>query len=252
MTAIARWLVLVLIGSVGWPSASLAAEVKVLSAGATRTLVRDLAVAFQAETGHTVALTFGTAAVVEQKLVAGEPADVVIVPDEELGDIAGQGLVTLASKVDVGRSGLGVGVREGAPLPDVSTAEALKQTLLKAKSLVYVEGTTSGRHIAQVLQRLGIAEAVKGKTRLLPGGRPADLVASGEIELVVHRISEILPVRGVKLAGPLPRELQKVTTYSAVLSARSPAPELGRAFIRLATSPAFKARLAAVGLDYRE
>jgi molybdate transport system substrate-binding protein len=252
MTAIVRWLLLALISNVGWPGASPAAELKVLSAGATRTLVRDLAVAFQAETGHTVALTFGTAAVVEQRLVAGEPADVVIVPDEELGDIVGQGLVTLASKADVGRSGLGVGVREGSPLPDVSTSEAFKQTLLKARSLVYVEGTTSGRHITQVLQRLGVAEAVKGKTRLLSGGRPADLVASGEIELVVHRISEILPVKRVKLVGPLPKELQKVTTYSAVLSARSPAPELGRAFIRLATSPAFKARLAPVGLDYRE
>jgi molybdate transport system substrate-binding protein len=247
-----RWLGLVLVGAVAWPSAAAADEVKVLSAGATRTLVRDLAVAFQAETGHTVKLTFGTAAVVEQKLSAGEPADVVIVPDEELGDIVGQGLVTPGTKTDVGRSGLGVGVREGAPLPDVSTTEAFKQTLLRAKSLVYVEGTTSGRHIAQVLQRLGIAEAVKGKTRLLPGGRPADLVASGEVELVVHRISEIVPVRGVKLVGPVPKELQKVTTYSAALGARSTAPELGRAFIQLAASPAFKSKRAAVGLDYRE
>ena len=119
-------------------------------------------------------------------------------------------------------------------------------------SLVYVEGTTSGRHFEQVLRDLDIAEPVSDKARRLSGGRPAELVATGEIELVVHQMSEIIPVKGVALVGPLPRELQNVTTYSAGLPSRSTAPEQGRKFIGFATSPAFKAKLAAAGLDYRE
>jgi molybdate transport system substrate-binding protein len=252
MMTMARWLGLALIGILGWPGALSAADVKVLSAGATRTIVTDLAAAFQAETGYTVTVTFGTAAALREKLVAREACDVVIVPDDVLDDMIAKGLVTAGSRRDVGKSGMGVGVREGAPRPDISTPEAFREALLKAQSLVYVEGTTSGRHFAQVIQRLGLSQALRGKTRLLSGGRPADLVAMGEIEMVVHQISEIVPVKGVSLVGPLPRELQKVTTYSAGLPTHSGSPELGRALVRFLTVPAFKARLAAAGLDYQD
>src|SRR5438445_10029828 len=113
--------------------------------------------------------------------------------------MARQGAVTPGTRTDIARTGMGVGVREGAPKPDISTPEAFKQTLLAAKSIVYVDpaqGATSGIHFASVLQRLGIAEAVKAKTKLVPGGYPAELVAKGEAELVAHQISEILPVKG--------------------------------------------------------
>ena len=103
-----------------------------------------------------------------------------------------------------------------------------------------------------MLQRLGIAEAVQGKTLLVPGGYAAEKVAQGEAELVVHQISEILPVKGVTLVGPLPKDLQKITIYSAGLAARSAAPEAARAFIAFVARPAFKAKFAAAGLDYRE
>src|SRR3989475_2431656 len=119
---------------------------------------------------------------------------------------------------------MGVGVREGAPRPDISTPEAFKQAVLAAKSLTYVDpaqGATSGIHFASVLQRLGIADAVKSKTTLVPGGYPAELVAEGKVELVAHQISEILPVKGVTFVDPLPRELQKVTTYSAGRAAKA-------------------------------
>jgi molybdate transport system substrate-binding protein len=241
-----------LVGSSGTAGAD---EVKVLSAGAVRSIITDLAEAFRSETGHTVALTFGTVGVVRQKLAAGEPADVVIMTDAAIEALAQEGAVRPGTRTDIGRTAMGVGVRDGAPRPDISSSEALKQTLLAAKSLVYVDpaqGATSGIHFASVLQRLGIAEAVKQKTRLVPGGYPAELVARGDVELVAHQISEIIPVKGVTLVGPLPRDLQKFTVYSAGLVTQSGAPETGRAFVAFVTRPSFKSKFAAAGLDYRE
>lgn len=231
-----------------------AAEVKVLSAGAVKTVVTDLAEAFRQETGHTVQLTFDTVGALRQR-AAAEPADVLILTDAAIDDLARQGIVVAGTRTDIARVGIGVAVRQGAPLPDISTPDALKQTLLAVKSLVYVDparGATSGIHFAAVLQRLGIADAVKDKTLLWPGGFAAEAVARGQAELCVHQISEILPVPGVTLVGPLPKDLQKVTTYSAGLAARSAAPDAARAWLAFLARPAFKAKFAAAGLDYKE
>jgi molybdate transport system substrate-binding protein len=240
-----------------WAGAAFAraAEIKVLSAGAVKDIVTDLSEAFRQETGHTVVLTTGTAGGIRQKVTAGDPADVVIVTDTVLAQLATAGLVVADSRADVARTGIGVAVREGAPLPDISTPEAFKRTILAAKSIVYLDpasGATSGVYFAGVLQRLGIADAVKDKTVLWPGGFAAEAVAKGQAALCVHQISEILPVKGVTLVGPLPRDLQKVTTYSAALSTRAAAPAEARAFIAFVTRLSFKPKFAAAGLDYRE
>ena len=256
MSAVMRrmlgWLVAVVIVVGAGPAA--AAEIKLLSAGAVRAIVTELAQAFEKETGHKVIPTFGTVGVVRQKLAA-EPVDLVIMSDTAIDDAIKQGSVVAGSRADIARTGIGVAVREGAPRPDVSTSEALKQALLAAKSIVYVDpaqGGTSGIHFAGVLQRLGIAEAVKPKTTLVPGGYPAELVAKGEVELVVHQISEILPVKGVTLVGPLPRDVQKITTYSTGLPTKAEAVEPARAFVTFLTSASVKPKFAAAGLDYRE
>jgi molybdate transport system substrate-binding protein len=216
--------------------------------------VTEMARAYEQETGNTVILTFGTVGVVRQKM-AVEPADVVIMTDVAVDDSSRQGAVVAGSRVDIGRTGIGVGVREGAARPDISSSEAFKQALLAARSIVYVDpaqGATSGIHFASVLERLGIADAMKPKTTLVPGGYPAELVARGQAEMVVHQISEIAPVKGVILVGPLPKELQKVTTYAAGVAAKSAAPELARGFIAFLSRPTFKARLVEAGLDYRD
>jgi molybdate transport system substrate-binding protein len=231
-----------------------AAEVKVLSAGAVRSIVTELARAYETETGNTVALAFGTVGLVRQKLTS-DPVDVVIMSDTALDDAIARGSVAADSRTDIARTGMGIAVKEGAPKPDIATPEALKQALLAAKSIVYVDpaqGATSGIHFASVLQRLGIADAVKSKTTLVPGGYPAELVAEGKVELVAHQISEILPVKGVTLVGPLPRELQKVTTYSAGRAVKAADIELARGFIAFLARPAFRAKFAAAGLDYKE
>ena len=230
------------------------AEVTLISAGAVRAVVSGLAEAFAQESGHSVKATFGTVGVVRQKL-ATEPADVVIVSDTAIDELMKQNAVVPGSRTDIARAGVGVGVREGAPTPDISTPEAFKQTLLAAKSLVYVDpaqGATSGFHFAGVLQRLGIADAVKGKTILWPGGYAAEAVAKGDAEVVVHQISEILPVKGVTLVGPLPRDLQKITIYAAGIAGKSTVPDAAKTFVAYLARPMSKAKFAAAGLDYKE
>ena len=238
-----------------WASAAQAAEIKVLSAGAMKSVVTDLADAFRQETGHTVVMSSGTAGEIRQKVTAGDPADVIFVTDTVVEQLAANNMVAADSRADIARTGIGVAVREGTPAPDISTPEALKQTILAAKSIVYTNpamGATGGMHFAAVLQRLGIADAVKDKTVLWPGGYAAEALLKGQADLCVHQISEILPVKGVTLVGPLPRELQKITTYSAALSSRASTPDVARAFITFASRASFKPKLAAAGLDYRE
>ena len=232
-----------------------AAELKVMSAGAMKTIVTELGAEFTRETGHTLALTTGTVGQLRDKILAGEAADVVVMSDTVIDQLIGQGQLARGSRVDIARTGMGVAVREGAPKPDISTPEALKQTLLSAKKIAYVDpasGGTSGIHFASVLQKLGIADAMKDKSILKPGGFVAELVARGEADLCAHQISEILPVKGATLVGPLPHALQKVTTYSAALPARAAGNESAKAFIEFLARPAFKARLAAAGLDFKE
>jgi len=245
----------VLAVTVAVPAAPVRAdELIVFSAGAVRAIVTELSEAFRQETGHAVALSFGTVGVTRGKLASGAPVDVVIMTDTAVDDVIREGGLLAGSRADLARTGMGVGVHDGAPRPDISTPEAFKATLLAAKSLVYVDpaqGATSGIHFKSVLERLGIADAVRAKTQLVAGGYPAEKVASGEAELVVHQISEIVPVKGVVMIGPLPADLQKVTVYSAGLATRSTHPEAARAFVAFLTRPAFKPKFAAAGLDYR-
>jgi molybdate transport system substrate-binding protein len=241
--------VLVLIGG-----GAEAAEIKMLSAGAVKPVVPGLAEAFRQETGHTVEISFDTVGALRTR-AAAEPADVLILSDTAVDDLVRQGLIVAGTRVDIARVGIGVGVKQGAPLPDISTPEAFKQALLSARSLAYMDpakGATSGIHFASVLDRLGIARAVKDKTVLWPSGSSADAVASGRAELCVQQMSEILPVAGVVVVGPLPKDLQKVTVYSAGLSTKSASAEVARAFLAFLARPAFKAKFAAAALDYKE
>jgi molybdate transport system substrate-binding protein len=232
-----------------------AAEVTVLSASAVKTVLTDIADAFRAESGHTVKLTFATAGEVEKRVLAGEAVDVVVGTDTSSEKLACQGLLAADTRAIIARVGVGIGAREGAARPDISSTEALERTLLAAKSVTYPDparGGASGIHFARVIEQLGIAQPIREKSVL--GANPDFVcvaVAKGEVELCVHQISEILPVKGVTLVGPLPREVQRVTTFAVALSSRASAPEAARAFHAFVTRPAFKAKFAEAGLDYR-
>lgn len=235
--------------------AATAAEISVLSASAVKTVLSDIADAFRLETGHTVKLTFATAGEVEKRVIAGESTDVVVGTDISTAKLVGQGLLAADTRAIIARVGVGVGAREGAAKPDISSADALKRALLAAKSVTYPDparGGASGIHFAKVIEQLGIAQPVKEKSVL--GANPDFVcvaVAKGEVELCVHQISEILPVQGVTLVGPLPRDTQRVTTFAIALSAKASAAEAGRAFVAFVTRPDLKAKFAAAGLDYR-
>ena len=143
-------------------------------------------------------------------------------------------------------------VKAGAPKPDVSSVEAFKQALLAAKSVAYIDpasGGSSGIYVARLLERLGIADAIKPKAKLKQGGYVADLVVSGEAEIGIHQISEILPVSGVTLVGPLPSDIQNYTVYAAGLGARAAQPDAGAALIKFLAGPSLAPALKAKGMD---
>jgi molybdate transport system substrate-binding protein len=201
------------------PVALCAQELRVLSGGAAKSLVEPLAKSFpQAK----VEVRYQPMGPLAESLAQGAEVDLVVVTEEALPRLERANLVKRGAK-PIARVGIGVAVNEKAPTPDISTVEAFRRTLLAAKSVVYIDPKvgTSGKHVAQVLERLGIAAEVNAKARLGQGGYIVEPVGRGEVELGIHQISEILPVKGVKLAGPLPPELQKYTTYVAAPVAQS-------------------------------
>lgn len=249
-----RAIVLALVVLLAGAGPAAAAEVRVLSAGAMRAMVTELSQGFQKETGHTVVITSDTGGGLRRRIEGGEKADVLVAPDAVMDALTKSNYVVAGSRTDLARTAVGVAVREGAPLPDISTVEAFKRAVLEAKSIVHLDpasGATSGIHVAAVLQRLGLADAIKDKTILWKGGYAAEAVASGKADLCLHQISEILPVKGVVLVGPMPAELNKVTVYAGSMLASSPTPDAGRAFLAYLARPEFRAKFAAAGLDYR-
>lgn len=207
--------------------AARAAEVVVLSAGAVKTAFTAASGAWQAESGVTVRATFAAAGELRERIAKGEAADILIVPQENLAEYDRAGAIDSATRRDLGAVAMGAAVKAGAPRPDISTPEALKRTLQQAKSLTYMDPKrgTSGKHFDEtVLPKLGIRDEVRAKATLGEGGFIAEKVARGEVEIAFHQITEMLPVAGVTILGPLPPELQKVTVYSGVLmkGARQP------------------------------
>jgi molybdate transport system substrate-binding protein len=196
------------------PWAASGQDLRVLSGGAAKSLVDPLAASFP---GGKVEVQYQPMGKLTESLAQGAKVDLVVVTEEVVPRLEREGRVKRGAK-PIARVGIGVAVNEKAPLPDISSVEAFKQTLLAAKSIVYIDPKvgTSGKHVAEVLSRLGIADAVNAKARLGQGGYIVEPVGRGEIELGIHQISEILPVKGVKLVGELPRELQKYTVYVAV------------------------------------
>ncbi|HEY3073891.1 MAG TPA: substrate-binding domain-containing protein [Burkholderiales bacterium] len=224
------------------PIALHAQELRVLSGGAAKSLVDPLAASFRS---GVVKVDYQPMGRLVKSLEDGAEVDMVIVTEETLPGLERQRRVERGAK-PIARVGIGVAVNEKAPAPDISTVENFKKALLAAKSIVYIDPKvgTSGKHVAEVLQRLGIAEQVNAKAKLGQGGYIVEPVGRGEIELGIHQVSEILPVKGVKLVGELPKELQKYTTYVAVPVKQS---RTVLDFIDHLTGPEARKRLAQAG-----
>lgn len=230
----------------GCAMTSSADQINVLSGGAAKSFIEPLAATFK---GHTVKLEFQPMGKLTKSLADGYPADMIVVTSEVLDQLKQDPKLSIQGAKPVARVGIGVAVHESAPVPDIRTVEAFKKTLLAAKSVVYIDPKvgTSGKHVAEILQRLGIASEVNKKATLGQGGYVTEPVGRGEIELGIHQISEILPVKGVKLAGPLPAELQKFTVYVAVPVTSSSRQQVVLDFMTHLTSAQARERLAQAG-----
>lgn len=226
-----------------------AAEIKVLSTHAALDVLNELAPKFERASGNRLSFGYDPAKAVKRQIENGAAFDIAIVTRPVFDALAEQGYLLPDTRADIGRSGLGVAVREGAPKPDIGTTDAFKRALLAAKSVVRSTEGTSGMYFEALLDRLGIAEAMRNKIVLGPSGRVAELVARGEADMAVQQIAELLPVTGAQYVGPFPPELQLFSEFSAGVAAASKHRDVAKAFIDTLTTPAAVALFKAAGLE---
>jgi molybdate transport system substrate-binding protein len=228
-------------------------EVRVFSGGAMSEPVREVGSAFAKSSGHRLVYVTDTTGALSKRLVSGERADVIVVTSTAIDTLQKDNRVVAGSRVDLARALIGVGVRADAPSPDLSTTETFKAALLKAKSVSYVNpasGGTSGTYFEGLLQRMGIAAAMKPKiVYRTQGSEVAAAVAAGEAELGITFTSELAPTPGVKVAGTLPAEIQLPTIYSAAVVTNAASADAARAFIRALAGADGRAALKKAGLE---
>lgn len=236
------------------PGACLADQVKVMMSGWFAPAYRELGPLFEDETGSTLVTVWGAAAgtalnAIPVRFARGEWADALIVVSYALDDQIHAGNVVPGSKVDFARSPIGMVVREGAPKPDISSVDALRRTLLEAKSIVYPENAI-GVYIAnELFSRLGIEGRVKSKSRMAPAERVATVVANGDAEIGFQQVVELLPVKGVTVVGSLPAELQRYVVYSGGIATTAKNPVGAEALIRFLSSPDAAPAIMRSGLE---
>ncbi|HXO73414.1 MAG TPA: substrate-binding domain-containing protein [Bradyrhizobium sp.] len=238
-----RTLVFAIAGVLMLAGAASAAEVRVMISGGLTAAYKELVPEFERLTGNTVITAYGpsmgtTVNAIPVRLERGEPADVLIMVGYALGDLAKQGKVIAGSSVDLVKSPIGMAVKSGAPKPDISSVDALKRTLLAAKSVAYSD-SASGVYIStEMFQKLGIAAEMKDKARAIPATPVGEIVARGDAELGFQQISELKPVAGIDIVGQLPADVQKITVFSAGIASVSKEPEAGKALIKFLASSA--------------
>jgi len=202
--------------------------------------------------GRSLAIQFGSTASLKKRIETGESFDVTIITTEAIGDLIKQGKLAGASRMDVGRSELGIGIRAGAPRPDIRTPEALKKTLKEAQSITFPQDGASRGSIEKMFERMGIAADVKPRIILAPGSGPAtESVAAGRAAMVITLFSEIVPTHGVEILGPLPGEYQSDIRFGAATSATSRDPEAAKALIAFLSGPKAAPVLKAKGIEPR-
>ena len=217
-----------------------AAEINVLTSVAMTSALDELAPQYEHTTGNKLKIGYSLIADIRKRIIAGETADVIILSRPVMDELQKQDKFASSSIVNVAGTAVAVAARAGAPKPDISSVDALKRSLLAAKSIVYADpakGGASGVYFARVVDRLGIAEQLKSKTILVPGAQAADVVARGEAEIGVGQTSEIVPVVGAQLVGPLPGEFASMTVFTAGIGASTNVPDAAKSLIQFLTGP---------------
>jgi molybdate transport system substrate-binding protein len=233
---------ILVVGFLLFAAAAGAAEIKVMSSAGFKAAYVELAAEFERTTGHKIINTWGpsmggTPQAVPNRIARGEPVDVVIVAGDALDQLIKDGKVVASSRSDLARSLIGAAVRAGAPKPDISSVDAFKGTLTNAKSIAYSD-SASGVYIETVLyKKLNISDEIRAKSRMIPAEPVGEVVARGDAELGFQQLSELLPIKGIDVLGPIPAEIQKVTVFSAGLAAGAQEPEAGAALIKFLSAP---------------
>jgi molybdate transport system substrate-binding protein len=231
-----------------------AAELKVLASVALTSALNELSPVYGNATGNKLAIGYGLAADLKKRILDGETADVIILTRPMMDDLQKQNKLAANSLANVVGTPVSVVARAGAPKPDIGSVDAFKHALLAARSIVYADpakGGASGVYFAGVLNRLGIAEQLKDKTILVPGAQAAEVVAKGDAELGIAQASEIVPVAGTQLVGPLPGELASMTVFTAGIDAGSKSPEAAKALIEFLTGSEAGSRFKTKGFEPR-
>ena len=229
-----------------------AAEIKVLTSVALTASLNELSPIFEQKTGHKLLIDYNLAAVQKKRLVEGERADAIILTRSMMEDLAKEKKLAPGDLVNVAGTPVALAARAGVPKPDISTVEAFKQTLLSARSISYADpakGGLSGVVASKAIERLGIAEQMKAKTTLVPGAQSPDLVAKGEVELGIAQASEIVPIAGTQLVGPLPGELGSLTLFTGAVGAETQSAAAAKAFIDFLSGPEAAAHFKSKGFQ---
>jgi molybdate transport system substrate-binding protein len=214
-----------------------ACELNVLVPRAVATVLDSVGAQFERETGCELVLTTDVGAGLIRRINAGEPFDLFAGTPTQIDGLIKDGKVIADTRINLVRSGIGMEVRAGAPKPDISTVEAFKRALLDAKSIAYLKEGASGLYLAGLLDRLGIADAIKAKVQRPDADIVSERVANGEVEIGMVVITQILTTPGVQLVGPLPPEIQSYIRFAGAISSNSPVPDVARALLKFLTGP---------------
>ena len=231
-----------------------AAEIKIMSAAGFRPVMEDLGPKFERATGHKLAITGGNLGAIVKRVQGGETADVIIIPRQGIDGLVKDGKAVAGNVTVIARSSIGVAVRKGAPKPDILSPDALKRTLLAAKSITYVDpagGGVAGIHFAKVLDRLGIANEMKSKTVFpdIPKTTVGTLVANGEAEIGVHQIQQLISEPGIEIVGPLPGDLERTEVFAAAIMDSASDAAASKALVNFLRTPEAAAVIKAKGME---
>jgi molybdate transport system substrate-binding protein len=247
-----RLVVAISVGIALWNSMAVAADVKVLSAGAVEPGLLPAAEQFERASGNKIKVQFNTTPQLTKRMAEGEIADILIAPPAVLDEQAKNGRISMQGRLMLGRVGAGIVVRASAPNPDIATVEALKQVMLSADSIVY-NTASSGLYLEKLFERIGIAEQIKARTTRYPNGEDVmeHIIKGKGNELGFGAITEIklFEPKGLKLVGPLPPDIQNYTSYGAALMSNAPSADAAKAFLTYLATPKAKQIFAAAGIE---
>jgi molybdate transport system substrate-binding protein len=223
------------------------ATIKLFVSNSMRGVMNELLPQFEHKTGHKVEVSYDPAKLMMERIQRGESADLVIIGGGGVEELEKAGKIAAGTARVISSCGVGVAVKAGAPRPDIGTVEAFKSALLAAKSVAYTEHGASGMYFAKLIEKLAIAEAIKAKAARQPGGLVAEIVVAGKADLAVQQIPELMVVKGVDLAGPLPKEVQQTTVSSIGIFSSSKSPKEARALYDFLNTPEAKKVMKAKG-----